>query len=71
MVRAPTDGVVSKRSVEWGRWSRPGQPLLALVPLQDVWVIANFKETQLQRIRPGRRRRSAIDSFRRGLPSAA
>ena len=62
-VRAPTDGVVSKRSVEIGQVVQPGQPLLALVPLQDVWVIANFKETQLTRIRPGQKAEVRVDSF--------
>jgi membrane fusion protein, multidrug efflux system len=63
IVRAPIDGVVSKRSVEVGQIVQPGQPLLALVPLQDVWVIANFKETQLTKIRPGQRAEVRIDSF--------
>ena len=63
IVRAPTDGVVSKRSVEIGQVVQPGQPLLALVPLQDVWVIANFKETQLTRIRPGQKAEVRVDSF--------
>jgi membrane fusion protein, multidrug efflux system len=62
-VRAPIDGVVSKRSVEVGQIVQPGQPLLALVPLQDVWVIANFKETQLTRIRPGQRAEVRIDTY--------
>jgi membrane fusion protein (multidrug efflux system) len=63
VVRAPSDGVVSKRSVEVGQIVQPGQPLLALVPLADVWVIANFKETQLTKIRPGQRAEVRIDSF--------
>jgi membrane fusion protein (multidrug efflux system) len=63
VVRAPIDGVVSKRSVEIGQIVQPGQPLLALVPLHDVWVVANFKETQLTRIRPGQRADVRIDSY--------
>ena len=63
VVRAPIDGVVSKRSVEVGQIVQPGQPLLALVPLHDVWVVANFKETQLTRIQPGQRAEVRIDSF--------
>jgi membrane fusion protein, multidrug efflux system len=63
VVRAPVDGVVSKRSVEVGQVVQPGQPLLALVPLHDVWVVANFKETQLTRIRPGQRAEVRIDTF--------
>ena len=55
--------MVSKRSVEVGQVVQPGQPLLALVPLHEVWVIANFKETQLTRIRPGQRADIRIDTF--------
>ena len=45
------------------RSSSSGQPLLALVPLHDVWVVANFKETQLTRIRPGQRAEVRVDSL--------
>jgi len=62
-VRAPVDGVVSKRSVEVGQVVQVGQPLLALVPLQDVWVVANFKETQLVRLRPGMAADVRVDGF--------
>jgi membrane fusion protein (multidrug efflux system) len=63
IVRAPTDGVVSKRSVEVGQVVQVGQPLLALVPLHDVWVVANFKETQLTAIRPGQRAEVRVDTY--------
>ena len=53
IVRSPIDGVVAKRTVEIGQIIQVGQPLLAVVPLQDVWVVANFKETQLGGVRPG------------------
>src|SRR5206468_9215833 len=46
-----------------GQFVQPGQPLLAVVPLHDVWVVANFKETQLARVRPGQRTAVAIDTF--------
>jgi membrane fusion protein, multidrug efflux system len=62
-VRAPGDGVVSKKSVEVGQVVQMGQPLLALVPLHDVWVVANFKETQLARVRPGMAATVEIDTF--------
>lgn len=62
-VRAPLDGIVSKRSVEVGQVVQMGQPLLAIVPLHDVWVIANFKETQLARIRPGMKAEVSVDGF--------
>ena len=48
---APMDGVVTKKSVEVGQIVQQGQGLLMLVPLQDVWVTANFKETQLADVR--------------------
>jgi membrane fusion protein, multidrug efflux system len=53
VVTAPADGVVSKKSVEIGQLVQAGQPLMSLVPLSDVWVTANFKETQIEDIRPG------------------
>jgi membrane fusion protein (multidrug efflux system) len=58
-------GVVSKKSVEPGQIVQAGQPLLALVPLEDIWVIANFKETQLHDMRPGQRVRLSVDAYDR------
>jgi len=52
-VKAPSDGVVSRKTVEIGQVVQTGQPLLALVSLGDVWVTANFKETQLKLMRDG------------------
>jgi membrane fusion protein (multidrug efflux system) len=63
IVRAPIDGVVAKRSVEVGQIVQNGQPLLALVPLSDVWIVANFKETQLTKIRPGQKAVVRVDTF--------
>ena len=54
-VVAPMDGVVTHKSVEVGQIVQQGQGLLMLVPLQDVWVTANFKETQLADVRDGQR----------------
>ncbi len=62
-VRAPGDGVVSKKSVEVGQVVQMGQPLLAIVPLHEVWVVANFKETQLARVKPGMPAEVEIDTF--------
>jgi len=62
-VRSALDGVVSKRSVELGQVVQMGQPLLAIVPLQDVWVVANFKETQLKRIKPGMKATVEVDGY--------
>ncbi len=53
VVTAPVSGVVSKKSVELGQLVQAGQPLMSVVPLEDVWVVANFKETQVANIVPG------------------
>lgn len=50
---APVGGVIAKRSVEVGQRIAPGTPLLAVVPLDDVWIDANFKEVQLSHMRTG------------------
>ena len=52
-IRAPVDGQVAKRSVQVGQQVAAGAPLMAVVPLSDVWVDANFKETQLRRMKIG------------------
>jgi membrane fusion protein (multidrug efflux system) len=52
---APSDGYVTKKSVEAGNQVQPGQPLMAVVPLDDIWITANFKETQLRKVKPGQR----------------
>jgi membrane fusion protein (multidrug efflux system) len=62
-LRAPAAGVVSRRSVEVGQVVQPGQPLLALVGLEDVWVTANFKESQLATIKPGQPVEVEVDAF--------
>jgi len=50
---APVDGYVAKRTVQLGQRVAPGAPLMAVVPLHEVWVDANFKETQLTKMRIG------------------
>lgn len=52
-VRAPIDGVVGDRQVQLGQLVRSGAPLMSVVPLQSVYVVANFKETQIEGFRPG------------------
>jgi membrane fusion protein, multidrug efflux system len=52
-IKAPSAGTVSRKTVEVGQVLQPGQPLMALVSLADVWVVANFKETQLRNMRDG------------------
>jgi len=53
VIRTPVTGIVGKRSVEDGQNVSIGQELVTIVPLDDVWVTANFKETQLAHMRPG------------------
>lgn len=60
-ILAPASGVVMK-NVEVGMNVQPGQQLLSVVPLDDVWVTANFKETQLKHMRPGQRVEIQVDA---------
>jgi membrane fusion protein (multidrug efflux system) len=62
VVRAPEDGKVGKRSVEKGMMVSPGQALFAFVQGRDRWVTANFKETQLRRIKPGQEADVEVDA---------
>jgi membrane fusion protein (multidrug efflux system) len=59
---APVTGIVGKKTVELGQNISPGQQLMAVVPLDDIWVTANFKETQLSRMGPGQRVRFSVDA---------
>jgi membrane fusion protein (multidrug efflux system) len=52
-IRSPVSGTVAKRAVQVGQHVNPGAPLLAVVPLDDVWIDANFKESQLRNVRVG------------------
>lgn len=61
-VFAPRAGYVTRKSVEEGAYVQPGQTLLAIVP-RNVWVVANFRETQLGRIRPGQPVEISVDAF--------
>jgi membrane fusion protein (multidrug efflux system) len=63
VVRAPVAGVVGNRQVRVGRLVAPGASLLDIVPVREVWIVANFKETQLRHIRPGQRARVRIDGY--------
>jgi len=62
-VRAPVSGVVAKRSVQVGQHINAGAPLLAVVPLDDVWIDANFKESQLKNVRVGQPVRVHADLY--------
>jgi membrane fusion protein (multidrug efflux system) len=60
---APVDGVVTNKSVEVGQVLQPGQGMLIVVPLQDIWVTANFKETQLKHVYSGQKAEIHVDMY--------
>jgi membrane fusion protein (multidrug efflux system) len=60
---APVDGVVTHKQVEPGQIVQQGQGLMVIVPLQDVWVTANFKETQLRNMKPGQKAEIHVDTY--------
>jgi membrane fusion protein, multidrug efflux system len=62
---APVTGVLSKRSVEPGQTVQAGQPLFSIVNLDDIWVTANFKETQLRDMKVGQRVKIKVDAYGR------
>ena len=63
VIRAPFDGVVGNKAVEAGAYVSPGSRIAALVPLKSVRVDANFKETQLARVRPGQEVHIHVDAY--------
>jgi membrane fusion protein, multidrug efflux system len=77
-IYAPVSGIIGRKTVELGQRIQPGQSLLALVPLDDIWVTADFKETQLKYMRAGQPVTVHVDTFGRdyegtveNLPGAA
>jgi membrane fusion protein (multidrug efflux system) len=62
-VKAPTHGVISRKGVNPGQVVQAGQALLALVQTGDVWITANFKETQLADMRPGQKASVEVDAY--------
>src|SRR5713101_746873 len=62
-ITAPVDGVATHKQVETGQIVQAGQGLLVVVPLQNVWVTANFKETQLKNMKAGQRAEVKVDTY--------
>jgi membrane fusion protein, multidrug efflux system len=62
-ITAPADGMVGQRQVRPGQYVSLGTQVISLVPLPKVWVIANYKETQMTRIRVGQAARVTVDTF--------
>jgi membrane fusion protein (multidrug efflux system) len=64
---APVSGIIGRRSLETGQRIAPGQLLLNIVPTDDLWVTANFKETQLRRVTPGTPVTIHVDTYNTNL----
>jgi len=64
-IYAPVSGVVGRKTVELGHRIQPGQALMIVVPLDDIWITANFKETQLRKMQPGEPVELHVDSLDR------
>jgi membrane fusion protein (multidrug efflux system) len=62
-LKAPVKGMVSRKSVEVGQLIQAGQPLMTIIPLDRIWITANFKETQVEHIRPGQRVSIKADAY--------
>lgn len=62
-ILAPSDGYVTRKSVEVGNQVAAGQPLMSVVPLDDVWIVANYKETQLGNVKPGQKVSIKVDMY--------
>jgi membrane fusion protein, multidrug efflux system len=62
-IRSPADGLVGQRQVRPGQFVNVGTQVIAIVPLPNLWVIANFKETQMTNVRLGQRARVTVDAF--------
>jgi membrane fusion protein (multidrug efflux system) len=61
---APSNGVVSRKAVEVGQLVQPGQPLMSVVPLDDIWIVANLKETETADVTPGDPAEITVDAYR-------
>lgn len=62
-IPAPSDGYITKKTVEIGNQIEAGLPLMAVVPLDDIWVVANYKETQLEKVKPGQKVKMKVDTY--------
>lgn len=66
-IYAPVDGIVGRKMAEVGAQVNPGQQLMSIVQTNDIWVTANYKETQLRRMRPGERATIKVDALDRSF----
>ncbi len=63
VIRSPVAGVVGNKRVQPGEYIRPGSMLMSVVPVEGVWVVANFKETQVERMRVGQTAQVTVDGY--------
>lgn len=63
IISAPSNGYITQKSVEVGNQIQPSQPLMAVVALDDIWIVANYKETQLKNVKHGQRVRIKVDTY--------
>lgn len=66
-IAAPIDGLATRKTIQVGQIVEPGQTLLTIVPLKQVWITANFKETQLAKVQPGQRAEVSVDMYGRSF----
>ena len=62
-ITSPASGIVSRKTVEVGQYVQAGQPLLSVVPENDVWVVANLKETEIRDVTPGDKAEIRVDAY--------
>lgn len=77
---APTEGIAAQRSIQVGMWVKEGDPLMSVIPMNQMWINANFKETQMKRMRIGQKAKITVDLYGKstvfhgkivGLPAVA
>lgn len=66
-IKSPVDGIAGKRNVQVGQVIQAGQPITSVVDVNNIWVTANFKETQLKDMRPGQQAKVHVDAYDRDL----
>jgi membrane fusion protein (multidrug efflux system) len=66
-IYAPVDGLVAQRKIQVGMWVKAGDPLMSVIPLDQIWVNANFKETQMRHMRIGQRVKVTSDLYGDGV----
>jgi membrane fusion protein (multidrug efflux system) len=62
-IKAPKDGFIAKKGIEVGKFAAPQAPICAIVPNEGAWIVANYKESQIKRIKKGEEVRIEIDAY--------